>query len=62
MTYAQYSLIVHTIDLAIQDKVRLMTMLQTTPAERLVYATEVSELASALIEFSNEFTHHKKEA
>ena len=62
MTYAQYSLIVRTINLAIQEKVHHMTMLQTTRDERIALVHEVTDLSMALIGFSNLFTQHNKEA
>lgn len=62
MTYAQYSRIVHTVNVAIQEKVHQMTMLQTTRDERITLVHEVTDLSMALIGFSHLFTQHNKEA
>ena len=51
MTPKSYSIIVKSLDADIVLRTRLAEMLQTTPEEKVQYAKEITDTATALIEF-----------
>lgn len=60
MTYKQFTFIEHLIDKHIQAQLAMGAMSQTTDVEKVQYALEITEAATALIELTILYTNQQK--